>query len=105
MPLRIQLGDRGRLILTALALTVIIGAIAVYLPLHYLDRNQWKWIRFSMGTTFLFWFSLQAYWKLRRSLVFWGILSSFLLVHALGVGHFYLAGQGLSTLACLIHDS
>jgi hypothetical protein len=98
VPLRFQLGDKGRLILTALGLTTIIGVLAVYLPLRYLERIQWKWIRFSIGTALFIWFSLKAYWKLHRSLPFWSIFSGFLVVHLLGVGWVYYAAGGLSLL-------
>jgi hypothetical protein len=102
MSLNPKLGDTGRLILVASALAIvvmglIIGSI-VLLPPQYIDNFQWKWMRFSLGFMFLIWFSLKTYWKLRRSLAFWGIFTCFFLVHGFGVGHFYYAGQGLSIL-------
>jgi len=98
MSLRIRLGDKSRLILVALALAAIMVACIVWLPTQYLGRTQWKWIRFSMGTIFLIWLSLHAYWKLRKSIVFWCIFCGFLLIHCFGVGRFYYVGEGLSTL-------
>lgn len=96
--MKIKLSDRGRLILVAMTLAVLIMLAAFVVPPRYIERFQWKWFRFSLETVLWVWILLRIYWKLRRSLVFWGIFTGFLVVHALGVGHFYYVGQGFGLL-------
>jgi FtsH-binding integral membrane protein len=96
--LKIKLNDRLRLILVATTLVALIMVVAFIIPTRYIEKFQWKWVRFSLGTALIIWFSLKAYWKLRGSLVFWGIFATFLIGHCLGIGYFYYVGQGLSIL-------
>ena len=102
MPLKIQLTDRSRLILAALAVAVLmmlfILLMVVYVPSHYTDRIHWKWVRFAVMTAGFIVFSLNSYWRSRKSLGFWGIFSTFLVMHLLGVGHLWAVYNGLSTL-------
>lgn len=102
MPLRIELTDRKRLILAALAVAiatiVVIALTVVYVPARYTDRIQGRWVRFALVTIFFIVFSLNSYWKSRKSLGFWGIFLSFLTLHLLGVGHLWAIYNGLSTL-------
>ena len=44
-------------------------------------------------------FALKAYWKLRKSASFWGILVGALGIHLVAVGYFFYVGAGLSLLA------
>lgn len=43
-------------------------------------------------------YAIRAYWKLRRSLIFWSIFLGFLVIHLLGIGYFFYAGPGLPLL-------
>ncbi len=100
--MKIQLADRWRLIIAAFVVTILIMVITVslivYVPERRLEKFEWKWFRFSLVSALLVWFSLKAYWKLRKSAVFWGIFAGFLLFHCLGFGYFHYVGQGLNTL-------
>jgi Na+/proline symporter len=100
--MRIQLSDRSRLVLTAviLAIFIVVAGVSVGLtvPSRYLDRLQWKWVRFGGITVFFIVYSLKMYWRARNSTGFWGIFLSFLLLHLLGVGHLYsIYSNGLGT--------
>lgn len=98
------LSDTSRLLLVASIVAIVfigltIGGVVLFHPNpKSADRVPWKWIRFSLAFGCLIWFSLNAYWRLRKSLPFWGIFATFLLVHGLGLGYLYSTGQGLSTL-------
>ena len=100
--MRIQLSDRGRLILVALILAVVIVTVGVSIgllvPAQYTHRIQGKWVRFAVMTAGFIVFSLNSYWRSRKSLGFWGIFLSFLVLHLLGVGHLWAVYNGLSTL-------
>jgi len=100
MPLRLRLGDSGRLALAAIVFAAIVLALAVAAAFYFPNSKEipWKWVRFSLEVIFLIWISLTAYWRIRKKMAFWGIFAGFLLVHVFGVGYFYYAGQGLGVL-------
>ncbi len=102
MPLRIELTDRKRLILVAsavaIATIVVIALAVVYVPARYMDRIQGKWVRFGVMTIAFAVFSLNSYWRKRKSLGFWGIFLSFLGLQIFGVGRLWTVYNGLSTL-------
>jgi hypothetical protein len=82
----------------AIAIMVIMFLAIVYVPKGYLEKLDWKWFRFSLISIAFFMYSLKTYWQLRSSPAFWCIFTSFLFLHAFGVGHFYYIGRGLNTL-------
>ena len=96
-----RFGETGRLLLVASAVALFIMGIAIggafYAP-HYVNLIPWKWFRFAAGTAFFVWFSLNAYWRVRRLPLFWSIFTIFLLIHCVGIGHFYYSGPGLSIM-------
>jgi hypothetical protein len=96
------LSDGARLILVALFLAGVIGAVilasVVFVPSLYADRIQSNWLRFGVMTIVFSVFSVKAYWKARKSLGFWIIFFSFLVVQCIGVGHLWATYNGLSTL-------
>jgi hypothetical protein len=97
--MKIKLSDRGRLILVAVTLVMLIMLVAFTVPTRYLEKFQWKWFRFSLEAVICVSIMLRIYWKLRRSLVFWCIFAGFLCLHILGVGYYYYMGPGLGVLA------
>lgn len=102
MPLKIQLSDRGRLILVALTVAVVIVVVGVLVgllvPLRYTHRIQGKWVRFVGMTIIFIAYSLRTYWRAKNSLGFWCIFLGFLVLHILGVGHLWSIYGGLSTI-------
>lgn len=100
MSLRMQLGDRGRLILVATVAAVVvllvIGAGIVLIPHEYRDRIPGKWVRFSAVTLLFGYYALTMYRKLWRSATFWAIFLCTLTFHVLGIGYFFYVADGLS---------
>lgn len=98
--MKIQLGDKTRLIFAAIIVAIaFVGGIVLFaelVPAQY--RVQTKWVRFLLVSVVFVGYAIRAYWKLRRSLVFWGILLGFLVIHLFGVGYFFYAGSGLPLL-------
>lgn len=96
------MSDRNRLILTAFAVAAILTGgillIVSVVPPSYLNRFQAKWIRFGGVTIFFVWYTLRAYWKLRRRVSFWTIYILVLVIHIWGLGHFFFHGNGVSTV-------
>ena len=82
----------------AIVTIVFIVLTVVYVPPHYTDRVQGKWVRFAFITVFLIAFSLKTYWKARKLLGFWCIFLSFFVLHLLGLGHLWAVYDGLPTL-------
>ena len=105
-PLKFQLTDRGRLILTALgvAAVIVLGTllVVVFVPAKYSASIPGKWFRFGLINVFLVVYSLNAYWKARKSVGFWCIFLSFLALYLFGVGHLWAVYGGLSTLEVMI---
>jgi hypothetical protein len=102
VPLNFKLSDRGRLIVSALAVAIVTMAAiilaVVFVPAQYAEKIQGKWVRFALMTIFFFVFSMKSYWKERKSMGFWGIFLSFLALHIFGLGHLWAVDNGLSTL-------
>jgi hypothetical protein len=86
------------------AIAVAIGTMGfivltvVYVSPHYTDRVQGKWVRFALITVVLIAFAISRYWKIRKSLGFWGIFLAFLAIHMFGVGYLWAIYNGLPTL-------
>jgi hypothetical protein len=103
---KVQLTDRGRLILTALGVTTVIllgiVLVAVFVPAKYSASILGKWLRFGLITVFLVVFSLKAYWSAHKSVGFWCIFLLFLAFYLLGVGHLWSVYGGLSTLEVML---
>jgi hypothetical protein len=86
--MRTNFNDNTRLVLAALAVVlvlVIVGLVCLaFVPHHYTDRIQEKWVRFG-AVSILVGYTAKAYWKLRRLWGFWAILLGFLVIHVFGV--------------------
>jgi hypothetical protein len=100
--MRIQLSDRGRLILTALATFVLVAAAIISVPSRYLNSIEWKWVRFGGMTLFLILYSLKTYWRQRKSVRFLAIFLGFLSLDLFGVGYLWSIYNGLSTIEVAI---
>ena len=98
--MKIQLGDKTRLILAAIVVAIaFVGGVvlfAEFVPAQH--RIQTKWVRFLFVGVMFVGYAIRAYWKLRRSLVFWSIFLGFLVIHLLGFGYFFYVGSGLPLL-------
>jgi hypothetical protein len=96
---KMQLGDRTRLIIAAFAVAIatIVGIVLIadFIPAQYTHRIQPKWVRFGLVSVGFVGYGIKAYWKLRRSLTFWSIFLTFLAIHVVGLGYFFYAGEGL----------
>ncbi len=106
--MKARLGDHTRLILAAIVVAIaFVGGIvlfAEFVPAQY--RVQTKWVRFLFVSAVFVGYAIRAYWRLRKSLIFWSIFLAFLAIHLLGVGYFFYVGSGLPLLvfgpACAI---
>jgi len=99
--MRKRLNDTTRLILAAIAVTLVLAFIifiSVLIPDHYTERIQGKWVRFGIVSICLLAYAAKAYWKLRRSWNFWAIFLGFLVIHVFGIGRFFYLGNGLPLL-------
>ena len=98
--MKIHLGETTRLILAAIVVAIAfvggIALIAEFVPAQH--RIQTKWVRFLFVSVVFVGYAIRAYWKLRRSLVFWSIFLGFLVIHLLGIGYFFYVGSGLPLL-------
>lgn len=98
--MKIHLGEKTRLILAAIVVAIaFVGAVVLFagfVPAQY--RIQTKWVRFLFVSVMCVGYAIRAYWKLRRSLVFWSIFLGFLVIHLLGIGYFFYFGSGLPLL-------
>ena len=99
MPLSPTAKDRVRLLIVATGVAAVaIFAIlitAVLTPQLYRSRIEWKWVRFAVVTILFVAYCMKTYWRARRRPGFWVILLGILVIHFLGVGHFYYFGEGL----------
>jgi hypothetical protein len=102
VPLKTQLSDTARLLLTALVVVLVFMLVVVLsvalVPHQYTERIQGKWVRFGIVSIGFWGYTLKAYWKLRKSPNFWAILLGFLVIHLFGAGYFFYVGRGLSLL-------
>jgi len=97
--LKSRLGDKTRLVLVAMVVAAaFVGGIVLVdlIPATY--RIQPKWVRFLFVSIGFVGYAMKAYWKLRKSLVFWSIFLGFLAIHLLGIGSFFYLGAGLPLL-------
>jgi hypothetical protein len=103
--LKMHLGDKTRLILAAIVVAIVfVGGImlfAEFVPVQH--RIQTKWVRFLFVSVLFVsvgfvGYAIRAYWKLRRSLIFWSVFLGFLVIHLLGIGYFFYVGSGLPLL-------
>jgi hypothetical protein len=101
-----RLSDRRRLLLTAFVLSVIVtGAILLLVavvPSRYLNHFETKWIRFVVVTSFFIWYTLKAFWKVRKRPAFWAIFLTVLITHVWGIGQFFYRGNGVSLVTFML---
>jgi hypothetical protein len=92
--------DLRRLVLAAITVAIVvlagIVAVVVWAPPTDVTRIPGKWIRFALVNGFLVFYELRAYWKLRKSLGFWGIFLGALGAYLACVGYFFYYGDGIS---------
>jgi hypothetical protein len=85
--------DLRRLALAAITVAIVvlagIVAVVVWVPPTDVARIPGKWIRFALVNGFLVLYELRAYWKLHKSLSFWGIFLGALAAYLACVGYFF----------------
>jgi hypothetical protein len=82
----------------AMLAVLFILATAVLIPQLFRGEIDWKWVRFAVVTVCFVGYCLKTYWRARKHLGFWVILLGIFVVHFVGAGYFYYAGNGLPLL-------
>ena len=77
----------------------VVIAVGVWIvPRRFTNRAHLKWVEFGIVSAFLATYDLKAYWKLRRSFIFWSIFLGVFFIYLLGLGYFFFVENGVSML-------
>jgi hypothetical protein len=102
MSLKASTKDHVRLILTAIGIVslgfVLLLGLGRFAPGIFRHHPNLKLIRFLVISVVFAGYCVKVYWKARKHLEFWAILTAVLALHFFGVGYFFFTGPGLSTL-------